>query len=63
MKVTDAAFAYGSLMAAVQAVDNASSRISLEKDHDLLFEAKERIKEVSNHMHDWILLHEEKKRR
>lgn len=63
MKVTDAAFAYGSLMAAVQAVDNASSRIPLEKDQDLLFEAKERIEKVSNHMHDWILLQEEKERR
>lgn len=63
MKVTDAAFAYGSLMAAVQAVNNASSRIPLEKDQDLLFEAKERIEKVSNHMHDWILLHEDKERR
>lgn len=63
MKVTDAAFAYGSLMAAVRAVENASSRIPLEKDQDLLFEAKERINKVSNHMHDWILLHEDEKRR
>lgn len=63
MKIADAAFAYGSLMAAVQAVNNASSRIPLEKDQDLLFEAKERIEKVSNHMHNWILLHEEKGRR
>ena len=50
-------------MAAVQAVNNASSRIPIEKDQDLLLEARERIEKVSNHMNDWILLHEEKERR
>lgn len=63
MKITDAAFAYGSLMTAVQAVNNASSRIPIEEDNDLLLEAKERIEKVSSHMHEWILLYEEKKRR
>ena len=63
MRITDAAFAYGSLMTAVQAVNNASSRIPIEEDRDLLFEAKELIEKVSNHMHDWILLYEEKERR
>lgn len=62
MKITNAAFAYGSLMAAVQAVDNASSRIPLEKDQDLLLEAKKRIEKVSNHMHNLILAHEGKEK-
>lgn len=60
MKASEAAFAYGSLLSAKQAVDNAYSRISLKKDLDLLSKAGREIDKVMADMHDLILKQEEK---